>query len=242
MASTFFISDAHLGTSNTKEDRKREKRLLSFLDYVAQYGERLFIVGDLFDFWFEYRTVIPRGYTRVLCALSHLRELGKEMHYITGNHDFWMRDFLKKELDIEIHRDEMVYTIDEKKFFIFHGDGIAKYDWGYRILKRIFRNKINIFLYSLLHPDLGVPLAKAVSSLSRGHTRNDAPPADHDYVQFALQKFEEGYDYAIFGHLHSPKYQAFGQKIYINLGDWIENFTYAEYDGENVKLLQWPWY
>jgi UDP-2,3-diacylglucosamine hydrolase len=239
MQSTFFISDVHLGSSSAKKERIKEKRLISFLEYVAQNGERLFIVGDLFDFWFEYRSVIPKGYTGILCALSQLSDLGKEMHYIAGNHDFWMKDYLNKEFGIQIHFDELYYTINGKRFYLFHGDGIAKHDWGYRLLKRIFRNKFNIFLYSLVHPDLGIPLAKWVSSLSRQHTQPDGPPEDIDYIEKALEKFEEGCDYAIFGHLHYPKFQQFGQKVYVNLGDWIENFTYAEYDGTELKLLNW---
>ncbi len=239
MASSFFISDAHLGASTLKTEKMKEEKLLSFFDYISQNGERLFIVGDLFDFWFEYRTVIPKGYTRILSGLSRLFELGMEMHYIAGNHDFWMKNYLTHELGIIMHFDDLEYTIRKKKFYIFHGDGLAKNDVGYRLLKRIFRNRLNIFLYSLLHPDLGIPLARWVSSLSRKHTRQDLPPNDEDYLKLALKKFEEGFDYAIFGHLHSPKIQEFGQKIYVNLGDWIENFSYAEFDGRDLKLLEW---
>jgi len=239
MASTFLISDIHLGSGNSKIEMKKERRLLSFLEYVAQYGERLLIVGDLFDFWFEYRTVIPKGNTRILCALSQLNDLGKELHYIAGNHDFWMKSYLRDEFGMQIHFDSLTMTLEGKKFYITHGDGIARDDYGYRLLKRIFRNKINIFLYSLIHPDIGVPLAKWVSSLSRQHTWTSEPPNDKDYVEVAMSKFNEGFDYAIFGHLHFPKYQMFGHKVYINLGDWIENFSYAEFDGEDIKLLNW---
>lgn len=239
MASTFFFSDAHLGASTLKNEKLKEEKLLSFFDHVSLNGDRLFIVGDLFDFWFEYRTVIPKGYTRILSGLSRLSELGMEMHYIAGNHDFWMKNYLTREFGIIMHFDDMDYTIRGKKFYIFHGDGLAKDDVGYRFIKRIFRNRVNIFLYSLLHPDVGIPLARWVSSLSRRHTRQNMPPDDEDYLKLALQKFEEGFDYAIFGHLHFPKYQEFGQKVYVNLGDWIDNFSYAEFDGRNLKLLKW---
>ncbi len=239
MGNTFFISDVHLGGQHHKAERVKESRLLSFFEYVAEYGDRLFIVGDLFDFWFEYRTVIPRGYTKVLCALSRLQELGKEMHYIAGNHDFWMRNFIEEELGVTLHFDDFTYELDNKKFYLYHGDGLAKNDRGYRLLKRIFRNRTNIFLYSLIHPDLGIPLARWVSSLSRNHTSRREPPEDSDYIQAALKKFEEGYDYVLFGHLHSPNYQMFGQKIYVNLGDWMDHFSYAEFDGESLLLRQW---
>jgi len=239
MASTFFISDAHLGSDSTKKERSKERKLLRFFDYVIQKGDRLFIVGDLFDFWFEYRSVVPRGFTRILCGLNRLSETGIELHYVAGNHDFWMRDYLEKEFKFTIHFDEVDWKYNGKRFYIFHGDGLAKDDTGYRLLKRVFRNRVNIFLFSLLHPDLGIPLAKWVSSISRRHTSRDVPPPDDDYVSRAQQKFNEGFDYAIFGHLHSPRYQIRGKKVYINLGDWIENFSYAKFDEKNLQLLSW---
>ncbi len=150
-----------------------------------------------------------------------------------------MKDYLHEEYDIELHFNDLDYTINGKRFYIYHGDGLAKHDKGYRFLKKIFRNRVNIFLYSLLHPDIGIPLARGVSALSRGHTQGGGPPYDADYIQAALDKFEQGFDYAIFGHLHSPKFQPFGQKAYLNLGDWIENFTYAEFDGESLSLKHW---
>jgi len=224
---------------SVKSEKWKERKLLSFLDYVAAAGEKLFIVGDLFDFWFEYRSVIPRGYTRVLCALSQLAELDKELHYIAGNHDFWMRDFLAKELRFQIHMEPLAIDIRGKRFFIHHGDGISRKDRGYRILKRVFRNRINIFLYSLLHPDLGIPLAKWVSSLSRQYTEHKGVPDDTDYLQLAVQKFQEGFDFVVMGHLHMPNYQVIGEKVYVNLGDWIDHFTYAVFDGVEMRLLQW---
>ncbi|MFZ0391566.1 MAG: UDP-2,3-diacylglucosamine diphosphatase [Calditrichia bacterium] len=239
MRSTFFISDVHLGADSPRIEKQKERKLLSFLDHVSQTGDRLFIVGDLFDFWFEYRTVIPRGYTRILCSLSHLRELDVEMHYIAGNHDFWMRNFLEDELNIHIHFDEYDCTISGKRFHIFHGDGIARHDKGYRFMKKIFRSRTNIFLYSLVHPDLGIPFAKWISSLSRKHTGSGNPPDDSDYVAAATQKFKEGFDYVIYGHLHFPRHEVFAQKEYINLGDWITNYSYAEYRDKELELKRW---
>ncbi|RMF56374.1 MAG: UDP-2,3-diacylglucosamine diphosphatase [Calditrichaeota bacterium] len=238
MPLTYFFSDVHLGTRHTKSEKIKENRLLAFLDHVAISGERLFILGDLFDFWFEYRTVIPRGYTRILSALSRLQELGIDIQYVAGNHDFWMRDFLSKELKIQVHFDPVDITLENKRFFLHHGDGIAKHDKGYRFLKRIFRNPINIFLYSLLHPDLGIPLAKWVSQLSRNHTSRGIPD-DRDYRELAVQKFQEGFDYVVFGHLHYPVIQPYGEKWYVILGDWIEYFTYAVFDGKEMQLLTW---
>ena len=240
MATTYFFSDVHLGMRNVKSEKIKERKVLSFLDHVGRTGERLFIVGDLFEFWFEYRTVIPRGHTRILGALSTLRDLGVEVHYIAGNHDFWVRDFLTVELGIPIHVDGLDYTINGKRFYLHHGDGIAKFDKGYRLMKRIFHYKPNIFLYSLLHPDIGIPLAKWVSGVSRNHTdTHGAPPDDRDYREEAQKRFQEGYDYAIFGHLHSPNIQVYGEKTYVSLGDWISHFTYAQFDGRELQLLNW---
>lgn len=239
MGISYFISDVHLGMTHSNLEKLKENRLLAFLDHVETSGEQLFIVGDLFEFWFEYRTVIPRGYMRVLSALNHLRELGTPIHYIAGNHDFWIRDFLTSELDIEVYFDAYPCTLSGKHFYLHHGDGIAKHDVGYRLLKRILRNRTNIFLYSLLHPDLGVPLAKWVAKQSRSHTALDGPPDDSDYREEAMRKFQEGFDYVIFGHLHYPILQRFGEKTYVNLGDWIDYFTYARFDGEELQLLKW---
>jgi UDP-2,3-diacylglucosamine hydrolase len=239
MANTYFMSDAHLGADSPNLERNKEEKLLQFFKHVSENGERLFIVGDLFDFWFEYRTVIRKGFTRILCGLKHLQERGIELHYVAGNHDFWMRGYLASEFGFQIHFDEVEWSFAKKHFYIFHGDGLAHDDGGYRLLKRVFRNRVNIFLYSLLHPDLGIPFAKWMSSVSRRHTSRDAPPPDDDYISRAVQKFDEGFDYAIFGHLHSPRYKKFGKKIYVNLGDWIENFSYAKFDGKILQLLNW---
>lgn len=239
MGNTYFFSDVHLGMRSDRAEKHREKKLLRFLDHVALYGDRLFIVGDLFDFWFEYRTVIPRGYMGVLSALGQLKELGKELHYIAGNHDFWVRDFLTRELEVQVHFEPLDCTLEGRRFYINHGDGLAKDDKGYRLLKRVFRNRFNIFLYSLLHPDVGIPLAKWVSHFSRHHTAQSGIPDDSDYLALAMEKFQEGFDYAIFGHLHYPILQMYGEKTYVVLGDWIEYFTYALYDGHDLQLLKW---
>ena len=233
MANSYFISDAHLGAGDKATEKLKEDKLLSFFDHAAKTGERLFIVGDLFDFWFEYRNVIPRGYARILAGLSQLKESGLELHYIAGNHDFWMRDYFPKELGIPIHFDNLEYTISGKRFFLEHGDGIAKDDTGYRILKRIFRNRGNI-----LHPDIGVPLAKWVSSLSRGHTSKKEFD-DSDYILRAQEKFQGGFDYVLFAHLHHPILKTIGNNIYLNLGDWMKNFTYAVFDGSELRLEKW---
>ncbi len=239
MAKTFFMSDAHIGTADEESESLKETKLLSFFKHIEKNGSQLVIVGDLFDFWFEYRTVIPKGYSRIICSLMGLKDAGVEMHYVAGNHDFWMRDFLMKELNIRVHFDELDYTIEKKRFYIFHGDGLAQDDHGYRFIKKVFRNRFNIMLYSLIHPDLAIPFGKWISSLSRKRSEQEEPPFDKDYLARAKQMFDVGYDYVIFGHLHSPKIQNFGDKVYINLGDWIKHFSYAAFDGKEVSLKYW---
>jgi len=240
MAKSFFFSDAHLGTRKSKSEKERQNKVLEFLDHVAREGKQLFIVGDLFDFWFEYRSTIPRGYTHILAALIRLRALDIEIHYIAGNHDFWMRDFLTTELDIPVHFDFLAHSLNGKKFFIQHGDGLSKKDVGYRMLKKIFRNKFNIFLYGLLHPDIGIPIAKAISSLSRKHSsQKENSRDDSDYLDTAIKRLNEGYDFVVLGHLHQPCIKNINRKTYINLGDWITHFTYAVFDGKELRLLKW---
>ena len=239
MSKSYFFSDAHLGLNHLQSEKSKIEKILSFFKHVGETGDRLFIVGDLFDFWFEYRTVIPRGQTKIISSLIQLKELGKEIHYIAGNHDFWMKDFFSKELDIPVHFNSLEYKMNGKQFFIQHGDGISQKDVGYRIIKRIFRNRFNIFLYSLLHPDLGIPLAQWISTRSRKHTGEKGPPDDSDYQQLATVKFNEGFDYVMFAHLHFPIFKEIDEKVYINLGDWIEHFSYAVFDGKELQLLKW---
>lgn len=238
MGKTFFFSDVHLGAGNADTEKIKQKKLLSFLDYVAENGERLFILGDLFEFWFEYRTVIPRGYISVFSALERLQERGIDLHYVAGNHDLWVRDFWTEEMSVRVHFKPIEYTISGKRFFLHHGDGVFKKDRTYRLLKRVFRNRTNIFLYSLLHPDVGIPLAKWAANLSRNHQK-DEPFEDDDYRELAAKKFSDGFDYAIFGHLHHPLLEDFGNKFYVNLGDWMGHFTYGVFDGEKFQLLKW---
>lgn len=239
MGKTFFFSDVHLGTSDAAAEAHKQRQLLAFLKHVSENGERLFIMGDLFDFWFEYRTVIPRGYMAVLGALSQLKENGIDLHYVAGNHDFWVRDFLTDEMGFNMHFDPIEYEIAGKRFFLHHGDGVAKFDKGYRLMKRVFRYPPNIFLYSLLHPDIGIPLAKWVANLSRNHQK-DREVDDRDYRELALEKFREGCDYAIFGHLHQPILAELDGGVYMNLGDWMRHFTYAVFDEQSLKLHYWP--
>ena len=239
MSRAFFISDAHLGLDSKEREAEKERRLLLFLEHVKKHGTHLFIVGDLFDAWFEYRTVIPKGFHRVLTALEDLTRNKIEVHYLAGNHDFWMKNFFRDELGITTYFKPFSVMIDGKKFYIHHGDGLAGRDIGYRILKIILRNPFSIWLYTWLHPDIGIALAKLSSKKSRHYTSEKNYGSNDGLQQFAARKIAEGSDYVIMGHRHQPAEVQIGEGRYINLGDWITFFTYAEFANGNLSLKTW---
>jgi UDP-2,3-diacylglucosamine hydrolase len=239
MKSIFFISDVHLGLHEKGREKEKEQRLLSFLSHVEEHGEQLFIVGDLFDYWFEYKHVIPRGYHHTISKLGMLVEKGVKVHYVAGNHDFWLKDFFPNDLGIPVYKNPFAMTLRGKKFFFHHGDGLALRDTGYRILKTFLRNKLSIFLFSLMHPGITAPIAKSTSRSSRAYTANKDYGETDGMLQFATKKIHDGCDVVIMGHRHVPSTQKIGHGIYINLGDWISYSTYAEFNGDTVELKTW---
>jgi len=240
----YFISDAHAGSSDVEVESKKEKLLCSFFDMLMDIPSPplLYIVGDLFDFWFEYRHAIPTRYQKILGKLTLLQERGVEIRYVTGNHDFWMGDFFPRELKIPVFHGIHSIQIGTQKIHIFHGDGVLKGDVGYKILKKILRNKWVVAAFKLIHPDMGIPFARWASSTSRKHgtiTSEQARKNDGQYLQYAKEQFDNGYDYVIIGHTHRPTVISYGEKRYINLGDWIHHFTFANINGEGINLFQW---
>jgi len=238
MRKTYFFSDAHLGIGSKEDDRKKERTIVRFLDMVGRDAEQLFIVGDLFDYWFEYKTVVPKGYFRLFTALANLTEIGIKVSYLSGNHDFWMKSYFCEELGMEVFPDPIERTIHGKRFYLHHGDGLLKKDTGYRLLKRVLRNKTNIFLFSLLHPDLASWIARRASHSSRQYTSKRVFEGN-DMVEFAEKKIREGFDYVVMGHNHQSTRRNIGTGVYVNLGDWIHEYTYAEFDGTDLHLKQW---
>ena len=235
----FFISDAHFGSESEEKEEEKIEKFKNFLDSNLKENDYLFILGDLFDVWFEYRYLIPKECFRVLNILYNLVRKGVKIVYIGGNHDFWENGFLKKEMDIEFHSEHLMIDLMSKRFYLHHGDGFIKKDKGYRLLKSILRNRTNIWLYKLIHPDLGLFLAKYFSNFSRANSTNRYYSSFEEYFQFAKNKFEEGVDFVIMGHTHIPVIKDFGNKFFVNIGDWIENFTYGTYDGKEFKLEKW---
>ena len=239
MAKVYFISDAHLGLGSREEEREKERRLIAFLDEIRRDANQLFIVGDLFDAWFEYRTVIMRGFHRLLAKLDECTEQGIAIHYLAGNHDYWMKDFFSDELRMKTYHEPFETIIDGKKVFIHHGDGLSNNDAGYRILKKILNSRVNIWLFSWVHPDIGIKIARSSSRKSRHYTSGKDYGGQDGMLTFARKKIEEGFDVVIMGHRHSPVCTPIGKGFYINLGDWIEHNTYAEMSGGRIELKKW---
>ncbi len=235
---TYFFSDVHLGLGTTEEDRQKEQRLIRFLDFIQKDAEQIFIVGDLFDYWFEYKTVVPKGYFRLFAKLAEIHDQGIRVFFTVGNHDFWMRGYFHDELGMDVYNEPMEKEIHGKRFLIHHGDGIIKNDVGYKILKKILRAKINIFLFALIHPDITGRIARWSSQTSRQYTSNRTYEGS-DMVRFAQEQIRAGYDFIVMGHNHIPAIQKFLTGTYVNLGDWIFENTYAVFDGKKIVLKQW---
>ena len=232
----YFFSDAHLGAGSKSEEKEKESKLICFLKQIEPDASHLYIVGDLFDFWFEYRYLIPKGFQSVLSRLAQLKSSGVEINYLSGNHDFWLGDFLPEQMGIPVHKDSLAAEHQGKKIFLSHGDGLAKSDRGYRLLKKILRNKVNIWLYRQLPPDFSVPLARYVSGSSRDYTSGRETKFQEEYRQFAEERISSGFDYVILGHTHQPQLEKIGNGVYVNLGDWFKNFSYAVMEKGEIRL------
>jgi UDP-2,3-diacylglucosamine hydrolase len=236
----YIISDIHLGGQAGKREAEKRQQLYAFFRHVAAEKATLVLLGDLFDLWFEYKHAIPKEHAETIGQLFALREAGVEVHFILGNHDFWIGDFFARELGFHVYADPIDLEFARHRFHFHHGDGIASWDWGYRLLKRVFRFRPNIFLYRWLHPDIGLPLAKSISSSSRKYTSKRELQRDPDYIAYARQHIAAGSDYVLMGHRHQPEREAIDKGIYINTGDWTFHQTYAEFDGHQLLLKCWP--
>lgn len=243
MNSLFFASDFHLGAPDWLTSREREQRICRWLQSIAEQAQALYLVGDVFDFWFEYHTVIPKGFLHFLAQLVALRERGTEIHLFAGNHDMWMRDFFTQELGIHLHMNELQFEHSGKHFYLHHGDGLGPHDNNYKRLKKIFRSRLCQWLFRWIHPDWGTALASFLSRRSRA--RQPLRETFHDKSQEWLYLYAERksialpqVDYFIFGHRHLPlDIRLNNQKTrYINLGEWLSYDTYAHFDGQELHL------
>jgi UDP-2,3-diacylglucosamine hydrolase len=238
----YFLSDFHLGAPNAGASLVREKKVIQFLNTIQPTAAAIFIVGDLFDFWYEYRKVVPKGYVRILGKLAELTDAGIPVHFFVGNHDMWMKDYFQTELNIPVYFEPKEFEFNRKKFLIGHGDGLGPGDNGYKMLKKIFRNPVCQWLFGILPPYMGMGLANYMSRRSRaqtGATEETFLGEEKEWLiihckEVLQQKF---YDFFVFGHRHLPiNFRLTEKSRYINLGDWIRYFSYAAFDGSETEL------
>ncbi len=237
----YFVSDVHLGAPALNNNRQRERLFADWLDFIRPDVDELYLMGDIFDFWFEYRKVVPRGFTRVLGRLADMSDSGIPVHFFAGNHDLWVFDYLPDEIGIILHRDEYITEIKGKKFFLAHGDGLDPNDKGYLFLKKIFTSKKLQWLFSRLHPNFAFHLAhrwSKSSRLSKIDQQEEFKVKNESMYKFAENFLEkEWIDYFIFGHRHQMvDMETKNNSRFILLGDWITNFSYGVFDGKNVVL------
>jgi UDP-2,3-diacylglucosamine hydrolase len=238
----YFLSDLHLGAPDYERSRERENKLIRFLVSIEDNAQAIFFIGDVFDFWFEYRHVVPKGFIRFLSKLADLKEKGIDIYIFTGNHDLWLGDYLEKEIGAKIFYEKQHVISGDKSILVAHGDGLGPGDTKYKILKKIFSNRFCQWLFRWLHPDVGMKIAQMWSR----HSFTD--PAievfhgeDKEWlVQYSKKKLEEKeYDYFLMGHRHLPmEIQLSEKSTYLNLGDWILNCNYAEFDGHTMRLIK----
>jgi UDP-2,3-diacylglucosamine hydrolase len=236
----FFISDAHLGAESKAREAPREARLLDFLDSLPGRASALYVVGDLFDFWFEYSTAIPRRYFDQLCALRRLREAGVEITCLAGNHDFWLGHFLQEELGIRTHSGALEVELQGRRIWLHHGDALIGGDLGYRVLKRVLRSRASIAAYRWIHPDLGIPLAHWASGLSRASRDEQRLDRARLVREVATPRFAQGFDAVMIGHFHQVIEHREDGRVFFVLGDWIERFSYVELTDGEFHMREWP--
>ena len=241
----FFASDQHFGAPTAAASKLREEAFVNWLDTIQQEAAALFLLGDLFDFWFEYKRVVPKGFIRVLGKLAQFVDQGIEVYFFVGNHDLWMEDYFEKELGITVYKNPQDITIEGIRFFMGHGDGLGPHDKGFKRIKKVFTNPIAKYLFGIIHPDLGLRLGQYLSLRNKKLSGGQTPPFRGDeeewLVQYAHLKLEERHrDFFLFGHRHLPLERALTPKShYINLGDWVHHFSYAVFDGKKVVLKKW---
>lgn len=238
----YFLSDFHLGAPDAAASLKREKLIVEFLEEIRKDAAVIFIVGDMFDFWYEYRMVVPKGYVRLLGKLAEITDSGIPIHFFVGNHDMWMKDYLQQELNIPVYFEPREFEFNGQQFLVGHGDGLGPGDHGYKFIKKIFRNPVCQWLFGVLPPYMGMGIANYMSRRSRRMTGQTDEKFFGEagewliiYSKEVLKK--KAYKYLIFGHRHLPiDFVMNKDSRYINLGDWIRYYTYAVFDGAQLTL------
>jgi len=238
----YFLSDFHLGVPDAATSLQREKLIVQFLESIKDKAYTIFLVGDMFDFWFEYRKVVPRGYVRLLGKLAELSDAGIQLHFFVGNHDMWMKDYFQKELNIPVYFQPKVFQVNGCSFYIGHGDGLGPGDHGYKMLKKVFRSSVCQWLFGLLPPVIGMGLANYFSGKSRGeeyHPEEKFLGEEKEWLLIYSRQMlqREKHNFFVFGHRHLPiDYRLSTESRYINLGEWMNYQTYAVFDGTEMEL------
>lgn len=237
----YFASDFHLGVPDDKVSRERELRVVQWLDEIKKDAAEIFLLGDVFDFWFEYNKVIPKGFVRLQGKIAELTDSGITIHWFTGNHDMWIFDYIPGELGVKLHREPVKKEIGGKKFFIGHGDGLGPGDHGYKFIKAVFANKCCQWLFARIHPNLGIALARFWSGRSRIATerKEDVFLGEKEFlVQFCRKVLKnDHYDFFVFGHRHLPLELKLTEKsFYFNMGEWVNHYSYGVFDGDKMEL------
>jgi UDP-2,3-diacylglucosamine hydrolase len=236
----YFISDVHLGVDSPSRERYKRSLLRTFLDYVGENGTSLFILGDLFDVWFEYRTVIPSRYFTILHSLQNLLDRGIRIHYVLGNHDYWTNYSFFLSMGMVVHRRPFSIEMEGRRFYISHGDDpVGRHDIGYRTLRRIIRNRWIITAMQAVHPDIGISLARRFSKASRRHDRGGENDMNERYITHVAEPcFDRGIDFVVIGHFHTPLLREMEGKTFVNTGNWFRDFTYGRYDPRGTFFLE----
>ncbi len=238
----YFASDFHLGAPDYESSLVREKKIIRWLEEIEKDAFEIYLLGDVFDFWFEYKHSIPKGFVRLQGKIADLTDKGIKIHWFYGNHDMWVFDYIPKELGVTLHKNEIQKIYNGKHFFIGHGDGLGPGDSGYKFIKKVFRSKVSQWLFARLHPNFGIGMANYFSQKSRLSTGTSD---DQFYgeekemlINFCKARLKEKhYDYFIFGHRHLPiDFNLSDSSRYINTGDWIKHFTYGIFDGNELTL------
>jgi UDP-2,3-diacylglucosamine hydrolase len=245
----FFASDFHLGIPSNEVSLEREKKIIDWLNHCAPQAEAIYLVGDVFDFWFEYQRCVPKGFVRFLGTLANITDQGIPVYLFPGNHDLWVSDYLVKECGVIIVKNALEFKHLGKHFYVHHGDGLGPGDFSYKFLKKIFTARSARFLFQWIHPNLGIALAQKLSKksrLSQNPKEDNYLGNDHEHLaQFVSQHLaktspSEKPDYFIFGHRHLVVDVQIDTARYINLGEWLHGSQYAVFDGESLQLLHWP--
>lgn len=238
----YFVSDAHLGVPDYASSLERERKLVALLDRAARDADEIFLLGDIFDFWFEYKTVVPKGFVRLLGKIAEITDKGIPVHYFTGNHDMWIFRYFEQELGVKMYKKPIERTINGKVLLIGHGDGLGPGDYGYKLLKKVFSNRVCQKLFSWLHPGLGTGMALYFSRKSRiANSAQDeiflGPEKERLMVYCREMLLHKHYDYFVFGHRHLPlDLEVAPGSRYINTGEWVKSFTYALLNEEGLQL------